>query len=143
MTVSAAVEVSEPTLAVMVAEPAARVVTMPLALTVATLVLLDAQVADPDTLPIVRSAKAPIATKVTAWPMGAELVAGLILMPVRVTLVTVMLAAGEDMPLIEATMVVLPGLMAVTAPVALTAAMALFTDVQVTRLVRLAIVPSV
>lgn len=53
-----------------------------------------------------------------------------------------MLAEGEDIPLIEAVMVVLPGLTAVATPVVLAVAMALFADAQVTWLVRLAVVPS-
>ncbi len=70
-------------------------------------------------------------------------VAGVTLMLVRGALVTVMLDAGEVMPYIAAVTVVVPPATPVTIPVALpTLATAVAAEVQVTRVVISAVVPS-
>lgn len=105
--------------AVTVVLPCANVEAMPLALSVATVALLDSHVTDPETFPELPSEYVPVAVNVTGVPLGVEGVDGLMLIPVITAAVTDRLAAGEVMPLEEAITVVLPTATPVATPVVL------------------------
>ena len=124
--------------------PCARLEAIPLTLSVATAVLLDVQVTDPETLPVVPSEYVPVAVNVTGVPCGVDGIAGLMLIPVITAVVTVRLTAGEVMPLEEAVTVVLPIAKPVATPVMLLiVATPVLPDTQVTWLVISTVVPSV
>jgi hypothetical protein len=130
--------------AVMVVVPCVREEAMPLAFSVATVVSLDVQLAEPEMLPDVPSEYVPVAVKVTGIPFGVEGAVGLMLMPVTVAAVTVSGAAGEIMPLNEAITVVMPTATPVATPVELLIlATAVSVACQITLLVMSAVVLSV
>ena len=83
-----------------------------------------------------------MAVKVTGVPLVVDGVGGAMLILVKVAAVTVILAAVEVTPLIEAVMVVVPIAAPVTIPVAMpTLAVAGAAEVQVTWVVMSALVP--
>ena len=85
----------------------------------------------------------PVAVKIWALPLATDALTGVIVMPVRSAGVTVILAVGEVMPFIAADTVVLPTAAPITMPVfAPTVAVAGVPDVQLTCVVRLAVVLS-
>ena len=94
----------------MVVLPVPTPVAMPLASTVATVVLLDVQAADPETLPVELSEKLPEAVKVVVVPLAIDVVSGATEMPVSVAAVTDTLTAGAVttpyVPALEAALIV-------------------------------------
>jgi hypothetical protein len=122
-------------------------VAIPLALTVATPVLLEVHVAEPDTLPVVLSEKLPVAVKVVVVPAAADGVRGATEIPVRVAPVTVTLSGAEVMTLyaltfMAAVTVAAPTALPVTTPVlGPTLAVLGAADVHVTKVVISAVVP--
>jgi len=86
----------------------------------------------------------PVATRVTVEPLATEEFDGLMLMPISAAFVTVRLAAGDAKPFIAAVTVAVPTVIPVATPVAEPIVVtAVLLDVQVTKLVRLAVEPSV
>lgn len=120
----------------MLVPPLLTPVAMPLALTVATAALLELQVTEPETSPMVVSEKVPLAVKVKVAPRTMMAVGGVSAMLETVAVVTVTLSTGEVIPFKEAVMVVVPGATGVTTPVpAATVAVAGLADTQITELV--------
>lgn len=115
----AALEVTPPDEAVIELLPAPTAVAMPLVLKVETALLLEVQVAELETSPVVASEKVPVAVKVAVVPVRMDAVAGVMLMLVRAALIAVMLVAGEVTPFSEAVIVVAPAATWVTTPVEL------------------------
>jgi len=105
--------------ALTVVKPGARLVAMPLAFSVATKVLLESHVTEPDTLALLPSVKVPVAVKVTGVPAGTEGVVGLILIPLISAAETVRLAVAEVMPPDLAVTVVVPAFTPLATPVPL------------------------
>lgn len=105
---------------------------MPLPFNVATVVLLDAQIADPETFPVLLSEKVPVAVKMTGVPLGVEGVEGLMEIPVSAAAVTVIFAPDEVMLSAVAVTVVLPTVTPVATPVVLSiVAILLLAEAQV------------
>ena len=126
--------------AVMVLLPMPLPVAIPLALITATPMSLEFQMTEPEILPEVASEYVPVAVNMVVVPFGIDAAAGAIVMPDRVAAVTVMAAAGEVMPLMEAVTVVFPTVTPFTTPVLLpTFAVAGSADTQVTEVVMSAV----
>src|SRR5437660_4930369 len=121
-TVIAAVPLCPSLVAVIVAEPAARAVTSPLPLTVATVVLLeDHVITRPDSgLPL---ASCGVAVSCTVWPTGGLAVAGATVADDTGTPDTATLAVPV-LPSLVAVIVLEPGASAVTTPLPFTVAIA-------------------
>lgn len=133
-------DVTPPVEAVMVLVPTFTPAARPLLPTVATLVLLEFQVTEAEILPVVLSAKAPVAVKVVLVPTSIETAAGATVMLVSGEAVTVMVTTFEVTPFRAAVTVVLPTATPVTTPVLPpTLAVAGLADAQVTVVVRLAV----
>src|SRR6266516_483834 len=122
VTVIAAVPLLPSLVAVIVAGPAALPVTSPLALTVASAVLLLAQVTVRP-LSGFPFASFGVAVSCTVWPTCTDAVAGLTVTAATGTLVTVIVAVPLC-PAEVAVIVAAPAATAVTSPLALTVAMA-------------------
>jgi hypothetical protein len=105
--------------AVMKVMPWVREEATPLLFNVATPVSLDAQVTEPEILPVLPFEKVPVAVKVTGKPLGVAGVPGLIAIAVITAAVTVKPAVGEVILLAVAVTVVLPSATPVATPVAL------------------------
>lgn len=144
ITVSVALfEVMPLSVALMLVLPCASVVAMPLVLIVAIPTSVDAQITEPDTLPVLLSAYVAVAVKVAVCPWGVDEVGGVMLSPLSTAALTVRLAGGEVMPLSDATMVVPPIATPVATPVVLLmVAIKLLPVDQVTWLVMSAVEPS-
>lgn len=139
----ALLEVTPPTDAEIFDVPTANEEAMPLALSVATAVLLDVQITAPETLPVVPSEYVPVAENVTGLPFGVEGTRGLMLIPVNTAVVTDRLAAGEVTPFADAVIVVLPTATPVATPeMLLIVATPVLPDVHITWFVILAVVLS-
>jgi hypothetical protein len=109
---------------------------------VATLVLLDAQVTEPEILPVLLSEKVPVAVKVTGTPLGVEGVAGLIAIAVIAAAVTVKVALAEVIPLAVAVTDVPPCASVAAIPLAFIVATAMLLDDQFADPEMLPVVPS-
>src|SRR5437870_3836413 len=116
--------------AVTVADPAAKPLTNPLPVTVATAVLLDAQVTvrPASALPL---ASLGVAVSCTVWPVETEADAGATATEATGTCTTVM-ADVPFCPSLVAVIVAAPASFPVTSPLALTVATAVLLDAQVT-----------
>src|SRR6266516_350047 len=130
LTVIVAVPLCPSLVAVIVAEPAAPPVTSPLALTVATAVLLLAHVTvrPANRLP---SASFGVAVSCTVWPTCTDAEAGLTVTDATSTVLTV-IAAVPLFPSLVAVIVAAPVVTPVTSPLALTVATAVLLLAQLT-----------
>src|SRR6266550_2541696 len=128
VTVMAAVPLCPSLVAVIVAEPATLVVTSPLLLTVATVVLFEAHVTvrPVKTLPF---ASLRVAVSCTVWPAGTLAEGGVTVTEATGAPATVMLAVPL-WPSLVAVMVTDPAVTPVTSPLPLTVAMLLLLDDQ-------------
>src|SRR6266576_1639239 len=128
VTVMAAVPLWPSLVAVIVAEPATLVVTSPLLLTVATVVLFEAHVTvrPVKTLPF---ASLRVAVSCTVWPAGTLAEGGVTVTEATGAPATVMLAVPL-WPSLVAVMVTDPAVTPVTSPLPLTVAMLLLLDDQ-------------
>lgn len=134
----------------MVALPVRTPVAIPLALTMATDMSLEAQLTEPEILPVVPSEKPPVAVKVVFAPEITDAVRGAIVIAAfTVAAVTVKALLAEVTPpymvplFTAAVMLTIPTALPVTTPVpGSTLAVAGAADDHVTRAVISAVVPS-
>ena len=138
---TAAGEVTEPRLAVMLLEPAATPVASPAALIVATEVVPDVQVTELVMLALLPSLYVPVAVNCCVAPALIEAAAGVTAIDCNV-FVTVNTAAGDVTEPSVAVMLLEPALTPVARPAALIVATEVVPDVQVTELVIFAVLPS-
>ncbi len=128
-------------------EPEPTPVAMPSALTVATVGSLDNQLTPPETLPLLLSEKVSVAVNAVVAPLLTVIVAGTIVIPVSVAVVTVMVLVAARIPpympglLIEAEILAVPVVLpAATTPEAEMLATVEAVEVQATELVMSAVV---
>ena len=123
-----------PKVAEMVVVPAVRAVTKPLALIVATAVLLEVQVTRLVTSCVVPSEKVAMAVNCGVVPWGKVGLAGVTVMEDRVAVVTVRVVPPETSPKV-AVMIVLPAARPLAKPLLSTVATAVLEDRHVTNVV--------
>jgi hypothetical protein len=145
VTVTGVDPLADPSVAVIVAEPAATPFTRPVALTVAFAIVEDDQVTRSVTSQVLASVFVPVAVSCCVVFTGTVGLVGVTAMETGVAqtfaLVTVIWADAEKLPDCAETLVT-PVALPVTTPAALTDAVVVFAELHVTEAVRSLLLPS-